>query len=65
MINLSIQNFFPFLVLTQYPVKIDKYQRKEGIETQQDPTGPSPYKCPSVSPISCLYGKGFCPLDLA
>ena len=52
MINLSIQNFTPFVALPLFPVKIEEYQRKEGIKTEQDPAGPSRYKSPSMSPIS-------------
>ena len=42
MIGLSIQIFFSFFVPPSVPLfDIEKYQRKGGIETEQDPTGPS------------------------
>ena len=31
MTNLSIQNFIPFLIPYLFPLKIEEYQRKEGI----------------------------------
>ena len=41
MINLSIQNFIiPFLVCP-VPIRIKKYLRKGGIETEQDPVDPA------------------------
>ena len=40
MMNLSIQNFTPFLVPPLVPLRIEEYQRKGGIETKQGPVGP-------------------------
>ena len=40
-INLSVQNFIiPFLVCA-VPIRVKKYQRNGGIETEQDPVDPS------------------------
>ena len=41
MINLSIQNFVPVLVIASTPLRIEEYQRKGGTESKQDPVGSS------------------------
>ena len=54
MINLSVQNFILFLFPPPIPLRIEEYQRKGGIETKQDPVGPSRVQKPLCVPISCL-----------
>ena len=58
MINLSIQNFIPFLV-PPVPLRIEEYQRKGGIETKQDPSGPSWVQKPLHAPRFLFVEKGF------
>ena len=43
MINLGIQNFIPFLVLYLSLLKTEEYQRKGGIEMEQDPMVLAPH----------------------
>ena len=53
MINLSIQNHIPFLVLHPFPLKIEEYQGKWRVITKQDPVGPSQER-PSPHHALCL-----------
>ena len=53
MINLSVQNLIPFLVLHPFPLKIEEYQGKWRVITKQDPVGPSQER-PSPHHVLCL-----------
>ena len=39
MINLSIQNFIPFLIPPLFPSGLRSVKEKKGFETEQDPVG--------------------------
>ena len=56
MINLSIQNFIPFLLSHLFLLRIEEQQRKGRFVTKQEPVGPSGTTplpaCPP--PASCL-----------
>ena len=46
MINLSTQNFIPFLAPPLYPWRLRSIKEKRGVETDQDPEGPSQVQKP-------------------
>ena len=54
MINLSIQNFIPFLLLPPFPSGLRSIKEKRGLESNRTLWGLPGYKDSSVAPISCL-----------
>ena len=62
-INLSTQIFLSFLVPHLFPFKIEEYQRKGGIETEQDLTRPFQVQNPFCAPCSFSKKKRGVALD--
>ena len=66
MISLSVQNIIPFLVPYLLPFKIEEYQIKQGVITEQDSVGPSQETpLPPISSVCFLFVEELYSLKLS